>query len=72
MRQTLLTSGHIARLLNRPVDRVRHVLNTRDIAPIGRAGITNVYGASAVGLVEAELDRIEARKKRRDEREVAK
>ena len=67
MQQTFLTSGHIARLLNRPVDRVRHVLNTRNISPIGRAGITNVYSASAVGQVEAELDRIEARKRRRME-----
>ena len=66
MQQTLLTSGDIAKLLNTGVQRVRHVLNTRDdIRPIGRAGITHVYDGGAVGQVQAELDRIEARKKQR-------
>ena len=68
MQQTLLTSGDIAKLLNTGAQRVRHVLNTRDdIQPIGRAGITNVYDGAAVGQVQAELDRIEARKKQRAE-----
>lgn len=65
MQQTLLTSGDIAKLLNTGVQRVRHVLNTRDdIQPIGKAGITHVYDGGAVGRVQVELERIEARKNR--------
>ena len=60
MAQTLLTSGDIAKLLNTGVQRVRHVLNTRnDIRPIGKAGITHVYDGGAVGRVQAELDELE-------------
>ena len=69
MAQTLLTSGDIAKLLNTGVQRVRHVLNTRDdIQPIGKAGITHVYDGGAVGQVQLELDQIEARKKRSEAR----
>ena len=65
---TLLTSGDIAKLLNTGVQRVRHVLSTRDdIRPIGKAGIVHVYDGGAVGQVQAELDRIKARKKQRAE-----
>ena len=65
MQTTLITSGDIAKLLNTGVQKVRHILNTReDIRPIGRAGITHVYDGGAVGQVQAELERIEARRKR--------
>ncbi len=63
MERTLLTSTDIARLLDTPAHRVRHILNTRHaIRPIGRAGIAHVYDGNAVGQVQAELERIEARK----------
>lgn len=65
MHQSVLTSGDIAKLLNTGAQRVRHVLSTRDdIQPIGRAGIAHLYDGGAVGKVKAELERIEARKKR--------
>ena len=52
----LLTSGDIARHLHAKVQRVRHILATREhIRPIGHAGLVRLYDASAVELVAAEL-----------------
>lgn len=52
--QDILTSGDIARQLNRPVSQVRYVLASRDeFEPCGRAGIVYLYRASIVSDVEA-------------------
>ena len=63
MQTTLLTSGDIARTLDRGADCVRHILNSRrDIQPVARAGIVRLYGDDVVERVAAELALIEARK----------
>lgn len=50
----ILTSGNIARQLNRPVSQVRYVLASRDeFQPCGRAGIVYLYHPSIVPDVEA-------------------
>lgn len=59
-----LTPGEIARRLGEPLHRVNHVLATRDIKPIGRAGICRIFGEEAVELIRAELAAIDARRSR--------
>lgn len=57
--QHLYTSGDIAKILDRSVSQVRHVLNSRfDIEPVGRAGIVRLYDDSAVDRVRSELEAI--------------
>ena len=52
----LLTSGDIARHLHAKVQRVRHILATREhIRPVGHAGLVRLFDPSAVELVAAEL-----------------
>lgn len=63
--QDILTSGDIARQLNRPVSQVRHVLASRDeLQPCGRAGIVYLYPASIVPNVEAACAAIRTPKRR--------
>ena len=50
------TSGDIARLLGANFNRVRYLLSSRGIAPVGRAGITKIYDASALRAIARELD----------------
>ena len=60
---TLYTSGDIARMLDRKVQAVRHILNTRPhIQACGKAGIVKLYDDLAVEAVRVELELIDARR----------
>jgi hypothetical protein len=53
----LNTPGKIARLLNVPLHRVVHILNTRaHIAPIARAGRLRLYDSQALAMVRYEIN----------------
>ena len=56
MREDIYTSGDIAETLGEKPWVVRHILNTRDIPPLRRLGITRVYGGHALDAVRRELD----------------
>ena len=59
---TLITPGVIAADLSEPLHRVLHVLRTRPhIRPAARAGRLRLYSRSAVGMVQHELNTIDAR-----------
>ena len=49
------TSGEIATALDEKAWVVRHILNTRDIPPRRRFGITRIYGPEALEAVQREL-----------------
>ena len=55
MPDRMYTSGDIARCLDANVNRVRYLLATRDIRPIGRAGMVRLYAESAIEAVAREL-----------------
>jgi hypothetical protein len=57
----LRTAGVIAAELGQPLSRVLYVLRSRDIKPIGRAGILRLYDRSAVAAVASELSSIDQR-----------
>ena len=58
------TSGDISKALGRPFSRVRWILGTRDIQPVGRAGIIRLYDDAAVERVRAELETADKRLRR--------
>lgn len=58
-----VTATHIADALGQPVVRVRHVLATRNIKPVARAGLVRMYAPKVVDRVCAELARIDAKRK---------
>lgn len=58
----LLTPGRLAEALDVPLHRVQHVLKTRDIRPIARAGTLRLYNKAAVDRVREELDAMDARR----------
>ena len=61
---TLLTSGEIAKLLNADPGLVRHVLASRRIAHIGRAGQTRIFAPETIEKVRLILDSMETRRRR--------
>ena len=59
----IFTSGDIASALGRSRTQVRWILNSRThIEPVGRVGITRVYDARAIKLVQVELALIDERR----------
>ncbi len=63
--ESLVTPGQIARQLNEPLHRIRHVLDTRaGITPVRRIGIVRTYAGGAVDLVRSELRAIDDRRAR--------
>ena len=58
-----VTSGDIARNLDKPVAKVRFVLayQKATFPPVGRAGLIRLYSREVIPRVGAELDRIAAR-----------
>jgi len=56
---TLITVGEIARRLGEPLHRVVHVIDSRKVQPIGRAGSLRVFAESDVDFVRSELRRID-------------
>ncbi len=52
---SLRTPGVIAAEIGAPLSRVLYILRTRDIRPIGRAGILRLYDAEAVQRVRKAL-----------------
>ena len=60
--QSQLTPGEIARRLGEPFHRVTHILATRDIKPIGRAGIVRIYSDDSLDRVRNELQAIDAKR----------
>ncbi len=62
---TLLTSGRIAELLDANPMLVRHVIASRRIAHIGRAGQTRVFAPTAIEEVRLVLETIEHRRRRK-------
>lgn len=58
--QTLWTVARIAEHLDVARHRVEYVIDSRDITPIGRAGIARVFDRREVDLIAHELRRIEA------------
>ena len=57
----LLTSGSIARLLNADAAMVRHVIATRQIAHINRAGFVRIFAPSVIEEVRVILASMEKR-----------
>jgi hypothetical protein len=55
----LPTVGAIARRYGAQTHQVEHILKTRDIQPIGKAGSAYVYSDSDVEYIGAELRRIQ-------------
>jgi hypothetical protein len=61
----LVTGADIARRLGQPVRRVQWVLATRlHLRPTAVAGHTRVYPVATVALVQDELDKIDARRRK--------
>jgi len=64
----LNTPGKIACLLNVPLHRVVHILNTRrHITPTARAGRLRLYDSQALAMIRYELNLQDARKEARRE-----
>jgi len=57
----LRTPGVIATELDAPLSRVLYVLRTRDIKPIGRAGVLRLYDRAAVETVRDALREMDQR-----------
>jgi hypothetical protein len=57
----LRTSGVIATELDAPLSRVLYVLRTRDIKPIGRAGVLRLYDRAAAEAVRDALREMDQR-----------
>ena len=60
--QTLITATEIATSLQRSGVDVRHVLYTRDIEPVTRAGSVRLYKRSAIRHVREALAQVDARR----------
>ena len=61
----IVTVGEIARRAGVPVHRVTYVIESRRIAPIGRAGQARVFSEETAQAIVAELQQIaEARQVR--------
>ena len=58
--ENLWTVARIANHLNVPRHRVEYVIDTRGVAPIGRAGIARVFDQSVIPIIEKSLQDIEA------------
>jgi hypothetical protein len=70
--RALPTVGYIARRFGVQVYQVLHVIQTRSIAPIGRAGAAHVYSDAAVDRIGVELRGIaEARASTKGEKSTA-
>ena len=52
------TLGSLARELGEPEHRVDHVIRSRNIEPVERAGILRIFNVDALNRVRAELDAI--------------
>lgn len=59
-----LSSGDIAKAVGRDAATVRHILDSRGIQPIGRAGIVRLFDRSVVERVRDELARVKPRRRR--------
>jgi hypothetical protein len=57
----LRTAGVIADELDAPLSRVLYVLRTRNVKPIGRAGVLRLYDRAAVETVRQELNAMHQR-----------
>ena len=57
----LVTIGEIARRLAVPAARVKYVVDTRQIMPTGRIGITRVWGLADIPRIASALDSIRNR-----------
>jgi hypothetical protein len=67
----LITAGVIAAELHAPLNRVLHVLATRQhIQPAARSGTLRLYDRRAVAMVRHELNAIEARRCRKGASDV--
>ena len=53
--QHFLTSGDIAKIVGESFARVRWLLRTRGIEPVGRVGIVWIYDTTAVDQVRSAL-----------------
>ena len=58
--QTLWTVSRIAQYVRVARHRVEYVVDSRRIAPVGRAGIARVFDRRDVDLIAEELRRIDA------------
>jgi hypothetical protein len=57
----LRTPGVIAAEVDAPLNRVLYVLRTRNIKPIGRAGVLRLFDRAAVEMVREALREIDQR-----------
>ncbi len=55
----LPTVGTIAQETGKSIHRVEYVIRSRNIKPIGRAGIARVFSEAAVRRIKSELVRID-------------
>lgn len=55
------TIGAICRRTAAPAHRVRYIIASRGLQPIGRAGIAWVYSEEQVEIIRAELKKIDAK-----------
>ena len=62
---TLLTTGDIAKRLNRSPYQIRYVLESRRIQPIARAALFRLFPESVIPEVEVALGEIDERAARK-------
>lgn len=60
-----LTSGDIAKRLDEDAMMVRHIIATRGIAHVGRAGLVRLFPESAVAEVATALATLTRRRRRK-------
>lgn len=63
--ETQITAGEIARRTRAELHRVIHILSTRQVVPIARAGVLRIFDEAAVELVRRELAKQDAKRSRR-------
>lgn len=63
--QRFLTSGDIAKRLDEDAMMVRHIIATRSIEHVGRAGLVRLFPESAVDEVRVALANITRRRRRK-------
>ncbi len=51
----LLTVGTIAKVLNVPIHRVDHIIHSRNIQPVARAGSLRIFTKTDLARIEHEL-----------------
>lgn len=59
-----VTSGDIADALQRDAGQVRHILSSRRVEPVGRAGLVRLYPTEVIEFVRREGELIDAKRRK--------